>query len=163
MAGTGGAEVKRPPIEPQEYLSGVTVVDIGDLRVARGLTRRPFSSCRHARLHYDKSERRIWCRDCEQDVEAFDAFELLVAQYNRAYQDMIQRQRELDEAERFQARSLAARALDDAWRKRKSVPACPTCKSGLFPEDFAGGVKTTLGRDYAEAQRRRRMEKGGGK
>lgn len=146
-----------PPIEPQEYLSGVTVVDIGDLRVARGLTRRPASSCRHAHLHYDKSERRIWCRDCEQDVEAFDAFELLVAQYNRAYQDMERRQKELYEAEKFQTRTLAARALDAAWRKRKMVPACPMCKAGLFPEDFANGIGTMLGRDYAEALRRRRQ------
>ncbi len=28
------------PIEEQAYVMGVTVVDIGDLRVARGLTRR---------------------------------------------------------------------------------------------------------------------------
>lgn len=145
-----------PPIEPQDFLGGVTVVDIGDLRVARGLTRRPVSSCKHARLHYDKQERRIWCRDCEQDVEAFDAFELLVAQYHRAYQDMVKRQKELDEAERFQTRSLATKALDEVWRRRKYVPACPSCRSGLFPEDFANGVGTVLGRDYAEALRRRR-------
>ena len=47
------------PIEPQEYLSGPTVVDIGDLRVARGLSRRPFSGCAHHSLVYDNKERRI--------------------------------------------------------------------------------------------------------
>jgi hypothetical protein len=70
--------MSKAPIEPQEYLYGVKVVQIEDLRVARGLTRRPFSSCRHKSLTYDDKERRIWCRDCETEVEAFDAFVGLV-------------------------------------------------------------------------------------
>lgn len=47
------------PIEPHEYLYGVKVVQIEDLRVARGLTRRPVSSCRHRKMVYDDKERRI--------------------------------------------------------------------------------------------------------
>lgn len=43
------------PIEPQDYLYGTKVVQIEDLRVARGMTRRPVSSCRHRKLVYDNN------------------------------------------------------------------------------------------------------------
>lgn len=143
------------PIEEQQYIHGVTVVDIGDLRVARGMTRRPYSSCRHASLTYDPRERRIWCKDCEKDVDPFDAFTGLVEQYNRAYKDHLKREKEISEAEGFQARSRAAKTLDEAWRRRKRLPTCPHCRAGLFPEDFADGVGW-IGREYAEALRGKR-------
>jgi len=147
---------KDPPIEPQEFAGGVKVVDIGDIRVARGLSRRPASSCQHKRIHYDRAERRIWCADCEQNIEAFDAFEIIVAKFDAAAQNIKRRQSELDEAEKFQIRTLAARQLDLAWRHRSMVPMCPSCGMGLFPEDFKNGGRGSLGREYAEALRRKR-------
>ena len=149
---------KRPPIEPLEYLSGVKVVDIGDLRVARGMSRRPASTCSHHNLHYDNAERRIWCKDCEQDVEPFDAFKMLVEYFHHANEKLTRRAKEINEAERLQVRSLAAKEIDKAWRSRKMVPACPHCRQGLFPEDFKGGIGTMLGRDYAEARRKAALE-----
>ena len=151
---------KDPPIEPMAFLGGVKVIDIGDLRVARGLSRRPASSCRHRRLHYDTKERRIWCADCEQNIEAFDAFELLCGQFHEASTQLKRRSDELAAAETHQLRSLAARQLDMAWQKRRMVPACPCCGQGLFPEDFKDGIMASLGREYAEAQRRRRKRGG---
>lgn len=150
---------KDPPIEPQEFLGGVKVVDIGDIRVARGLSRRPASSCPHRRLHYDSRERRIWCADCEQNIESFDAFEIIVSQFSAQDRKNKRRAAELDEAEKFQIRTIAARQLDLAWRKRAMVPACPNCGGGLFPEDFKDGISVKLGREYAEAQRRRSKER----
>lgn len=141
------------PIEEQPYIHGVTVVDIGDLRVARGMTRRPASTCRHARLTYDPRERRIWCKDCEKDVDPFDAFTGLVEQYDRACKDINKRADEIDEASRFQCRSIAAKKVDEVWRRRKVVPACPSCGHGIFPEDYADGVPT-VGREYALARRK---------
>lgn len=155
-----GAPPKDPPIEPQEFLGGVKVVDIGDLRVARGLSRRPASACRHRQIHYDRTERRVWCADCETNIEAFDAFQLIVERFSEANQKIKKRTDELAQAEALQARTLAARQLDLAWRRRSMVPACPTCGSGLFPEDFKDGVRVMLGRDYAEAQRRRKRTEG---
>lgn len=140
-------------IEEQQYVGGVTVVDIGDLRVARGMTRRPASSCRHSRLNYDPRERRVWCKDCEKDVDAFDAFTLLVEQYDRVHKHINKKIEEVDEAARFQCRSIAAKNVDEVWRRRKVVPACPSCGHGLFPEDFAGSV-ATVGKEYAMARRK---------
>jgi hypothetical protein len=147
------------PIQEQEYLGGVKVVDIGDIRVARGLTRRPATSCHHRRLNYDPTERRVWCKDCEKDVDAFDAFEILVRRFISANERLKKRETQLQEAEGFQMRSLAAKAIDHAWRSRNTVPTCPACNQGLFPEDFKDGRFSTLGREYAEAQRKRRLER----
>ena len=140
------------PIIDQPYLAGVTVVDIGDLRVSRGLTRRPASSCHHARLVYDQNERRVWCKDCEKDVNAFDAFVRLVESYSGALSRLEREQTQLEEAKAFQLRSRAAKSIDEAWRSRTMVPMCPHCSNGLFPEHFANGCGSMLGRDYAEAR-----------
>ncbi len=48
-----------PPIEPLDYVGGVAVVVIGDVRVARGMSRRYHSSCPHVQLIYDQKELRL--------------------------------------------------------------------------------------------------------
>ncbi len=148
---------KTPPIEPLQYLSGVKVVDIGDLRVARGMSRRPTSVCKHDRLHYDTHERRVWCPDCESDVEAFDAFMQLVGQFHRAADSLREREAKVREAEQHSLISIAAKNVDKAWRSRM-IPGCPHCRQPLFPEDFKKSPGTAYGRDYAEAMRRRNSE-----
>ena len=150
---------KDPPIVEQQFTYGLNVIDIGDVRVARGESRRPYSSCQHKRLRYDPRERRIWCADCERDIEGYDAFVVLAEQCHGYFASLNRRQEALAEAERFQARSRAVKALDEVWRSRSMVPACPTCGHGLLPEMFAGGVKSTLGRDYAEAKLKARKDK----
>lgn len=131
------------PIEPHEYLYGVKVVQIEDLRVARGLTRRPLSSCRHKKLTYDDKERRIWCGDCEAEVEAFDAFVGLVEVFSAGIESINRRRRELAEAEKFQLRSRAAKVMDEAWRSTKMAPLCPHCMNAILPEDVVGGLAST--------------------
>ena len=133
------------PIEPQEYIHGVKVVQIEDLRVARGMTRRPVSACRHKALVYDERERRVWCSDCQTEVEAFDAFVGLVEVYSSGLDSINRRRRELAEAEAetFQIRSRAAKAIDEAWRSPKTAPLCPHCMTAILPEDVAGGLATT--------------------
>lgn len=128
------------PIEPHEYLYGVKVVQIEDLRVARGLTRRPVSSCRHKQLVYDDKERRIWCSDCEQEVEAFDAFIGLCEVFSAGIKDLNRRRRELHEAEQFALRTRAAKVMDEAWRRTSMAPLCPHCNDAILPEDVARGV-----------------------
>ena len=41
-------ERKDPPIIETEYLHGLSVIDIGDARVSRGLSRRPVSAVMQA-------------------------------------------------------------------------------------------------------------------
>lgn len=146
------------PIIPMEFTSGATVVDIGDIRVSRGLTRRPASSCAHRKLHYDNRERRVWCPDCEKEVDPFDAFMVLVGAYDEAERKHKEREQKLREAEAEKLISLAAKEIDRVWRKRDQVPACPCCGEGILPEDFKSGCRSIVGRDYAIARRKRLAE-----
>lgn len=151
---------KTPPIVPQEYLSGPKVVDIGDLRVARGMTRRPFSACRHRQVVYDPRERRIWCKDCETDVEGFDAFMEIVEQFDRAAKEAKRLLDEAREARAFSLISIAAKTIDKLWRNRKHVPACPHCGNGLWPEDADRMGMVSKEWDSAHRARRKREKEG---
>ena len=136
------------PIIDTEFVAGVNVVTIEDLRISRGLTRRPFSACRHKQLVYDESERRIWCKDCETEVESFDAFTSLVKRSHAHQENLRCRAKMVKEAESFQLRSRAAKVMDKAWRSRSMVPACPHCQRGIFPQDVVNGV-SEIGKDFA--------------
>ena len=153
-------EGKDPPIEALNYVSGPTVIDIGDIRVARGMSRRPASACKHQHMRYDRNERRVWCVDCERDIEGFDAFQLLAEQAHEFAARLERREKKIAEAEAFQVSSLAAKEIDKVWRSRKMVPACPHCRLGLLPEYFSDGVPSQLGRDYALAQIRSKKDRG---
>ena len=148
---------KTPPIEPLDYIGGVKVVDIGDIRVARGLSRRPVSACNHRKLVNDRAERRIWCSECETDVEVFDAFMSLVEQFHYAAAALELRAAEIKQAEALSIISIAAKNIDKEWRAKNTVPACPHCGNGLFPENFRNGI-TTLGREYAAMRLKREKE-----
>ena len=139
------------PIQSLEFL-GTKVVDIGDLRVARGRTRREYSTCKHLALVYDTTERRVWCSDCETDVESFDAFMGLVERH-AAFDARIERYRE---AEKHTITSRAAKRMDEAWRSRKLAPQCPHCRAAILPEDVADGVPMV----NKEMEVRRRAAKG---
>lgn len=146
------------PIEPKEYLCGVKVVQIEDLRVARGMTRRPFSSCRHRKLVYDDKERRVWCSDCESEVEPFDAFTGLVERMDGHIKNLKSRELKVKEAESFSLRSRAAKAMDMAWRSRKMVPQCPSCNSAIFPEDVLPSPPC-MNKEWAARLRASKQEK----
>lgn len=148
---------KDPPIIEGQYLGGVTVVDIGDIRVARGMSRRPFSTCSHHSMVYDQRERRIWCKDCENDVDAFDAFEMLAKRSHEHRAMLDAREQKIEEAEAFTIRSVAAKVMDKAWRRRKTVPTCPHCRSALLPEDVENGFNFTS--KEIELARRKRAHK----
>lgn len=130
------------PIEPQDYIYGVKVVDIGDARVKRGKSRRTIGTCKHQHMHYDDAERRIWCADCESDIEGFDAFVVLVNNFHRQDQRNKAREEKIEEAEQATLISRAARKIDMEWRKRTTVPLCPHCVNPLLPEDIIKHLPT---------------------
>ena len=108
-------------------------------------------------MRYDDRERRVWCADCEQDVEPFDAFKHLVENYDEAWKAADRRIKEAHEASKFSLISRAAKAIDKMWRSRKMVPACPHCHAGIWPEDaLRMGM---VGKEYDGARRKREAEK----
>lgn len=147
------------PIDPKEYLGGVQVVDIGDLRVARGMTRRPVSSCNHRRMVYDDKERRVWCEDCETEVEPFDAFKGLVERMDGHIKTLKRKEQAVKEAEAHALRSRAAKTMDAVWRSRSMAPLCPHCRTAIMPEDVANGVMQASKSLVIAARKRAKTEK----
>lgn len=141
------------PIEPGEFVLGPSVVDIGDLRVARGLSRRPAPVCRHLQLAFDTAERRIYCMDCQSDVEAFDAFVQLIERHH--YLDEKAERMRRDAAHTVISR--AGKQMDQVWRSRTMAPACPHCKAAILAEDVADGIPT-VSKDLEVRRRSLRME-----
>lgn len=140
------------PIEPGEFTHGVTVVDFGDARVARGMSRRPVSICKHTTLVYDTKERRIWCEDCQSTVEGFDAFLVLVEQFSDAQSIISRKNAEANAAQDHALHLIAAKNLEKHWRGRTMAVPCPHCGGGLLPEDF----KSIPGATSADIERARR-------
>lgn len=146
---------KDPPIVEQAFLSGMKVVHIGDIRVARGLSRRPFETCSHRNLVFDRAERRVWCKDCEKNVDAFDAFCGITEQYTDALDDLKRQHKELEEAKTHALHLIACKNLEKEWRGKTMAIACPHCRGGLLPEDFSPiGARCS-----AEVERARRAKK----
>lgn len=133
--------MNKPPIKPGNYIYGVNVVNIGDVRVARGMTRREYSSCPHNTINYDDSERRIQCEDCETEIDPFDAFIGLVKHHDAAQKAVERLQAEATEAIKANINRIACRRLQKEWAPNKgTLPACPSCFTGLVPEDFTGRI-----------------------
>jgi len=152
------ADKKDPPIEPQAFNGGVSVVDFGDYRVSRGFSRRSSASCEHRNMVYDSQERRIWCKDCETNVDGFDAFKHIVESYNSAIKKLHRQAEEFEEAKAHNIISIAAKVIDEAWRKKNLIPCCPHCKAGLMPEDFKNGISQFVGKKF-ELERRKFKDK----
>ncbi len=150
--------MSKRPIEPRDYLHGTKVVDIGDIRVSRGQTRVPRQTCSHRNLAYDEAERRVYCQDCENDVEAFDAFLILVHEYDSAWKAINRARTEIREAANHQLRSRAAKTMDDYWRSRKTAPNCPHCNEALLPEDVAGKRLSSSSLELSRQKRKKKKQ-----
>jgi hypothetical protein len=85
-------------------------------------------ACTRRKLVYDFQERRVWCQDCEQAVEPFDAFVILVEHFAAAERSLTQRRVAIAEAEAERLVLLAARQIDQEWHagmpelRRRAVP-----------------------------------------
>lgn len=142
------------PIKPADK-----VVVIGDFKVAQGFRRRPIPTCRHLSLVYDRVERVIYCEDCKQDIEPFDVVLHLAENYRKSIKELQVRREQLLDAEGKALHLLAAKNLEAAWRKRDSVPLCPSCREGLHAEDFKHPSQVMHGSKELSEKRREKAKK----
>lgn len=146
-------------IEEANFVFGVNVVDIGDVRVSRGLTRRHESICSHRQLMYDQIERRVWCKDCESDVDSFDAFSIIVEYLSAANKRIEVAREEVNKAKNYNLRRIAARKLDKIWMTNSLLPCCPHCDKALTPSDFTNEHISTVSSQLALARRKKQLNK----
>lgn len=149
-------EEKDTPIKEMDFVSGVKVVNIGDIRVARGLSYRPYTSCPHVSLVYDDRERRVWCKDCQHNIESFDAFKILTQNAHAAYAEINRMWAEAKAAQEHTIHLIATKNIERAWRGKTMAIACPHCRGGLLPEDFT--PISAMGSAEIERARRKKLK-----
>ena len=146
------------PIEPKDYEFGVKVVNIEELRIARGKAKRPHSECRHLQQVYDPQERRVWCESCEREIEPFDAYLVQIEYLDGAVKRLQADQEKLNQAIQENIISIASQVMDKEWRSRSTAPLCPHCSEAILPTDVARGV-ARASREMVERARKRKQER----
>jgi hypothetical protein len=131
------------------------VIDLDGMRVRYGRRARPEERCNHLNLIYCPSERYVWCQDCEEVVDGFDAFVVLA----RFHHGMVaESERRLEIARQAEAAVLVRRAakdVDRAWG-HNLAPQCPHCRGALLPEDLLNA--SVVSRELEERRRFRDRE-----
>jgi hypothetical protein len=130
------------------------VIDLAEVQIQHGRTPYKVRRCEHCRVFYSQSERRVWCRDCEQTVDPFDAFKMLASRFHEMLSAAERKMTKADEALKKTARLRATKELDRMWSGHQMAPSCPHCGGGLLPEDFADGAASAVSREIEEARRR---------
>jgi hypothetical protein len=81
----------------------------------------------------------------------WEAFMAVTKNINHYMASLKRRDAAVKEAERASLVSRAAKAVDDIFRRRKTVPTCPHCHEPLLPEDMLR--LSTCSADLARARR----------
>lgn len=137
------------------------LIDLAGVRMQRGYSKPSGPRCKHLNLRYctEKGERRVWCADCERDIDPFDALLVLADHFHEMLSAAHDMRREAAEALKQTARLRATKALDKAWSGRVMAVDCPHCRRGLLPEDFVTGGFGRQSRELELARRAREREK----
>lgn len=147
------ADIFDPADLPEGKRAGMdNVITLADVRLSRGWPTGP--KCEHRNLVYSPQDRAIKCKSCSAPVEAFDAFMMLVRNFDAMVSSARTAEHKANEALGSVVVRRAAKALDKAWG-RKMSPCCPHCNGGLIPADFADGIRSAVGEELEIARRRR--------
>lgn len=118
------------------------VVEIGDFSLARknrgGYA--PIGECAHKHLSLDDTGDVVRCADCNTQVSAYWALTMLADEYGRQWRRLQSGRQALDDAKAKEVTLLSAQRVEKAWRSRTTVPSCPHCNRGIFPQDGFGGA-----------------------
>ena len=146
------------PIDPIPLENNI--IQLGEYIFKEGRRRNRFKNgedCPHKTITYCSESKRVWCVDCESTLDTFDCFERLLNQWDQNIHIINKRFEKVKAAEEHTLRSRAAKALDDIYRRRKMVPACPHCKRGLLADDWLTGHQYTVSKEL-EIRRREKDE-----
>jgi hypothetical protein len=136
------------------------VIDLAGVRMQRGYSLSTAPKCKHLNLRYEHTlkERRVWCADCERDLDPFDALMVLADHLHDMLNAAKHMRQKAAEAVQAVARLRAVKALDKAWSGNVMAVDCPHCRGGLLPEDFVTGGVGQQSRELELARRARKRE-----
>ncbi|MBE0506753.1 MAG: hypothetical protein IBX50_08535 [Marinospirillum sp.] len=140
------------------HIEGLKLVPVRTRRKDNPYLARP-APCRHLSLIFDPVERKVWCDDCESEVDSFDAFCIFAERLADIDASLKRKSEQLQQDQETHLITRAAKAIDKDWRSRSLAPLCPHCKSALMPEDLAGGFKAYTSIEIERARRIRNTEK----
>ena len=133
------------------------LIDLAGVRIQRGMTSHAATKCKHMNIRFceDRGDRRVWCVDCQSNIDPFDALAMIALHLQRMLDSAHSMRAEAQKALGATARLRATKVLDRAWSGNVMAVACPHCKNGLLPEDFLTGSHQ-ISRDLEIARRKRR-------
>ncbi|MEY2151145.1 hypothetical protein AB7849_09520 [Rhodanobacter sp. 115] len=126
------------------------VIEVGDFRIARKAGRYwpgkhclQNGDCLHKRLTFDEHGNIVTCDDCGKQIDPAWALKYILDDYSHEFEKLRAREHELQERTSKSIVLIAARKVEDAWRKHDTVPTCPHCSRGIFPTDHFGSTQVS--------------------
>jgi transcriptional antiterminator Rof (Rho-off) len=123
------------------------VIQIGDFRIARKAERYwpgkrglQNGDCLHKNMTFDDHGNIVTCDDCNKQIDLAWAFQYIFNDYLREFEKLRAKERELQERTSKSIVLIAARRVEDAWRKHDTVPCCPHCSRGILATDHFGAT-----------------------
>ena len=120
------------------------LITLGDLDFWRKRSRefisKPTGECQHRALEADDEGEILTCKTCGKQVSAYWAFMRFMKEYKIYKEKLENKAKELHAREEKGLRLKAAQKIEEAWRSRTMVPACPHCRKAIMPGDGFGGL-----------------------
>lgn len=133
------------------------IFQIDDYRYSKTNSKWERGKCPHKQLVLDDHGQTVECGDCGKELGAYWALSKMVHKWADWQRQLQARADEVKEMEGAVVVLKAAKSVETAWRRRKTVPCCPHCKAAILPEDGFGDRLLTVSKDL-ERQRRKRLK-----
>jgi hypothetical protein len=119
---------------------GDNIIQIGEFALKRKRERyiRSQEECRHLHVELDDNGDIVTCLDCNKQVSAYWALRNLTLEWEKAAKKVQLQQEKVREEANAKIHLIAARVVEQAWRRRSLVPTCPHCHAGILPTDGFG-------------------------
>lgn len=115
-------------------------IDIGEYRISRARARSPYgpdAGCMHKHMTIEHGDV-VRCDDCGVQVDTFWALQRLCEQAQEWHRKLSRQFAQLKADQDAILHLSAARVVEQAWRSRTMMPACPHCGCGIGAADGFG-------------------------
>ena len=122
------------------------VIQLGEYRFNRkreGSVSTPDSDCAHKHMTIQDHGDIITCDDCGAQLSPVWALREVLGDYAQEIAKINARTATLQEQTSREIHLVAARMVEDAWRSRTMVPACPHCSRGILAADGLGDTRVS--------------------
>lgn len=119
------------------------IIQLDDLRVTRR-KHNPYlpasKQCPHINLTMDDHGQCVECDDCGAQVSPYWALDMLSKRYEKACRQLEHKEQRIDQLRQNNLHLIAAKQVEEVWRKRDVLPCCPHCGEGIAASDGLGAM-----------------------